>query len=600
MFERSSSMLTEMPSDSEEMLAFNGVDGATGSYLVPQMTPHQLLAYTRDERPDKEHLSDLRLRFRRFSQKKRGVKEGVDPERLDSAGWGIIFAYSDQDNLQAIKEALGKLLDRRREQAGTLFKEFSGAAAFRPGETKTGFLARHGVGPGPADPEKVPYYLLIVGDPEAIPYTFQYQLDVQYAVGRIYFDTLEEYAVYASSLVGMETGQTDRPPQAVFFGVQNQEDRSTSLCAKQLVEPLASKLAAIEGETGWAARSIVGESATKSALAELAGGSQTPALLFTASHGMGFPSGDPRQLPHQGALLCGDWPGPNAWRGPIPEDFYFSASDVSAEARLSGAMAFFFACYGAGTPQMDDFPHLASRERAPIAEKAFVSRLPQRLLSHPNGGMLAVVGHVERAWGYSFAWEKAGSQLAVFESALKRLVRGSPVGYAMEYFNERYAELSMELLSELQGVQFGKLIDEFALAGMWTANNDARSYVILGDPAARLPVKQKERTADERSEYSVSIQGRQARTREKELRAVIGAYKNALGVYSPEETPFEWAMVHYLAANLEIELFVTVGSDADRTAAKEDLEKALQSIIPEDFPQLYQEIQTKLERILNG
>lgn len=474
----------------EELLTFNGIDGATGSYLVPPMTPRQLTALARGENPDRDHIADLKLRLRQFLQKKRGVKEGIDPERLDSAGWGIIYAHPDQEKVSAIREALGDLLALRTEQAGDRYREFSGADAYRPGETKTNFLARHGAGPGPADPEVIPYYLLIVGDPETIPFSFQYQLDVQYAVGRVHFASLEEYASYAHSLVEADSGQSVRPRQAVFFGVQNPDDRATALSAVQLVEPLAGRLAAVQVQKGWTVRTISGEAATKSALTGLIGGEQAPALLFSASHGMSFPSGDPRQLPHQGALLCQDWPGPRGWREPIPEDYYFSATDVPGKARLAGTLAFLFACYGAGTPRTDDFPHLTTGTSAPIAKQAFVSRLSQRLLGHPRGGMLAMIGHVERAWGYSFLWDQAGSQLAVFESALRRLMKGSRVGYAMEYFNERYAELSTELSAELQGLQFGKQVDELALAGMWTANNDARSYVIVGDPAARLAVEQ--------------------------------------------------------------------------------------------------------------
>jgi len=467
-----------------EQLNFNGINGATGEYLLPPKTAEQISEIAQSEKFEPAHFSDLKIKIE--NEGHFAVIEGIDPKNLAETGWGVIFAH-DAD--PAVKEALGKLLKHRQQQATQkhehYYQEYTNSKGYQPGESKSKFIGRQGAGAGPADPDKMPYYLLIVGDPETIPYRFQYQLDVQYAVGRIYFDTLEEYYQYAHNVVAAETGKPSLPRRASFFGVRNSGDAATQLSAGQLVKPLAELMA--QDQPDWQVQTFLKEEATKAQLEQLLRGNDTPALLFTASHGMGFPLGDSRQLPHQGALLCQDWPGLRWGRKPIPEDFYFSADDISDDdTGLLGLISFHFACYGAGTPHEDEFAHGEYDERTAIAPHAFVAQLPRRLLSHPKGGALATVGHVERAWGCSFVWEKAGAQLAVFQSTLKRLMEGHPIGSAIEYFNERYAEISSDLNAQLEDIKDGAEVNDFELSSLWTANNDARNYAIIGDPAVRL------------------------------------------------------------------------------------------------------------------
>ena len=242
---------------SEELLAFNGVNGATGEYGLPAMTPVKLADFIKGaEIP--ANLNDLKQK-QNDSKEHWAIIEGRDPKILDQSGWGIIFA---KDADPAIKEALSDLIQLRQEQAGPLFRIYEDKLGYQPGEKKVDFLRKRGAAVfGRVIPEHMPYYLLIVGSPKHIPYSFQYELDVQYAVGRIHFETLQEYANYASSVVAAETGKVKLPRQINLFGVANPDDKATELSCQRLIQPVLDDLQ--KNYPMWQVSAFLREQATK-------------------------------------------------------------------------------------------------------------------------------------------------------------------------------------------------------------------------------------------------------------------------------------------------------------------------------------------------
>jgi hypothetical protein len=467
-----------------DLIYVNGIDPATGKYAVPPFSLENLAKRVRKD-PGVDELKDVQgARPRAFAP-----PLGKDLEKLEDVGWAVVF---HEDTPKKVRTALEPLLAHRRKQAGNLFKVLD----YQKDEQARAWYVRHQIAPANIEPELVPYYVLLIGPPTDIPFEFQYLLGIEYAVGRLAFDKPVDYARYAQSVIEYETAKKlTNSREIVYWGTHHPGDRATDLSASFLIDPLANGVKEAPGalrkplhqDVGYKSTLYAGDDATKANLLATLRGGKPPSLLFTASHGMAIAAGRPNQVTDQGGLLCQDWPG----FGAVQAQHFCAATDVPATANVSGLVAFLFACFGAGTPDADQFlMNLANAGKAPpLAPEPFVAALPKRLLAHPKGGALGVIGHVDRAWGYSIQPPSmAGAQIGEFRNCLGNILLGAPVGHSLtQQFGQRYAVLSTELLNAVSPTApaLARLSDR-DLVARWLERNDAQNYVLLGDPAARV------------------------------------------------------------------------------------------------------------------
>jgi len=132
-------------------------------------------------------------------------------------------------------------------------------------------------------------------------------------------------------------------------------------------------------------------------------GADTPAVLSRPRHGMAFlartEETHPLQLKQQGALLC-----QMAWtqRGKTRiTPTCISRGMTCRRRRMLRLCVFFFACYGCGTPQNDDFAASSFLNGARgLAPHAFWLGC-RASVEPPKGGALACSRTSTRAWGYA-------------------------------------------------------------------------------------------------------------------------------------------------------------------------------------------------------
>lgn len=421
-----------------------------------------------------------------------GLMDGLDATDLTQTGWAVLFA-SDAD--PKIKEQLQPLLDWRQKQVQepNLFQVFEGARGVKPGQSAASWAQSRGVPIAEVEPQRgVPYYLLIAGSLDRIPYEFQALLDIQWGVGRLYFDDIEDYGRYARKVVEYEAANF-KPVQSrsvAAWVTRNPLDIATAMLYNAITanfqgtRKLGTQLGSL---SPFAFDSFTADQASKDQLTRIMRGdtpSGPPALLFTGSHGAEYAMSDPdKQRRLQGALVTQAWS-----RGKLLDNSnQFSGDDVPSDDKLHGMIAFMFACYGGACPKVDNFYHKPDHSNIQVAPSALVSRLPQVMLSR---GTLGIIAHVDRAFAYAFQNAEGTPQSQILRTPLDRIMKGQPIGLAADPINLQWGAYAAHLGLALGGnVPVPAGPQPPAITQLYVAREDARNYTVLGDPAVRLRTK---------------------------------------------------------------------------------------------------------------
>ncbi|MBN1209985.1 MAG: hypothetical protein JXB05_34355 [Myxococcaceae bacterium] len=427
------------------------------------------------------------------------------PNDLEAQRWGVIAPEGTLGD--ALLHAIAPLIEHRGKEQNAPVKTYrvpSDMNAAAAVQWREKVLQAEGV-----PEEERPWYLLILGDLHHVSIELQQVLAQGACVGRLHVGSpsgepdLAGYAAYArKALAHARRTPEEETPSLLLYTAQD-GTAATSLGHQLLVEPCLEAM-----RTRWKAkwptldpRLIPYESEGPDALLRAAGEARAGVML-SVSHGLGRPrsgwASPEQQRATQGALLVG---------GGLP----LTGDKLREAPFLPGGMWFVVACFGAATPAKSAFhawlsqlknagkypgrPEQVLSKLPGPGERPFVAALPQALLANEQGP-LAIIGHSDLAWTLSFTDEGSSvSRASRILSALEVLANGSRAGVALAALMRAYRAANESLMAGYQAREDALLYgtpdptDPVRHGSLWLQRNDLRGYLLLGDPAARLPMK---------------------------------------------------------------------------------------------------------------
>lgn len=419
--------------------------------------------------------------------------ESRDANELAAQRWGVIAPEGPEGD--ALLGRIDRLIAHRQQQQGAPVERYRVPPRLDAAEAARW---RKQVLEAPGKQRRdMPRYLLVLGELDQVSAELQVVLGSDGYVGRLAFDRPEGYEAYVDKLLRWEA--TPAPvtrARAVFHTVKDRTSATTAghdgLMAPGLAlarryrdegELLASEVLEIDHGYTPKPEPLVAEASR-----------DEPGVLLTMSHGAGAPRRGWRSLEEQRRLQGGMSFGPASG--------LLTGEALAGRPFMPGGVWLMVACFGAGTPEASKYQRWLEQLAAtgsfggepeavaaslPADGRPFIAALPKAVLQSPHGP-LAFMGHVDLAWTYSFRERDAGRPVDRpdrFIDVLHGLLRRDRVGVAFHELLRHYGRTNTELTAlEESGVD-----DPGRRGHLWMLRNDLAGYMLLGDPAAQLPLR---------------------------------------------------------------------------------------------------------------